>query len=113
MTPARCLRFRGRQELDAVLGGSADHLVGVGHLVELVEQLLETAGGRDPEQAARRLRGRVEVAVRYSARQLDQRARRRVVALPVELNFKFALENCDELVLCGMDMGWHEGAWRI
>jgi len=31
------LPFRGGQELDVVLGGDADHLVGVGHLVELVE----------------------------------------------------------------------------
>ena len=37
MTLERGLRVRGGQELDVVLGGNADYLVGIGHLVELVE----------------------------------------------------------------------------
>jgi len=37
--------FGGRKELDVVLGRDADDLVEVGHLVQLVEELLEPAGG--------------------------------------------------------------------
>src|SRR5262245_54324557 len=68
------------------------------------EQVVESAGWRNPEKAFHRLIGLVEDAVRNIHRHPDEVARLRHDIPALENEIKTSLEKVDELVLRWMDM---------
>ena len=69
-----------------MLGRYAHDLLDVRHLEQLVEELLELPGRRDPEESPRGLVARVVVAVGNASGHLHQRARRGRVPVTLELD---------------------------
>jgi hypothetical protein len=111
--PSRFSVLAGRKKLDVVLCRYADDLLEVGHLVQLVEELLELPGRCHPEEKPPGLVARVAVAVGNALGHLDQRALRGRLPPAVELHLQPALVHEDELVLRGVNVRRHERPGRV